>query len=159
MKTPRGFKYGLEPLRLKGEWDLLEIQQLVAGYLRTVEQSRANQDGLKAEYEGQRVAGRHAETSEGIVAGEVARMRRSYMSLLTRKLEQAERATHQVEQRHQEAVRQAMHLQRFNDGLAKHLQDQLREHQATLLQNAAKEADDAWAQRRFHVKRMIRETS
>lgn len=152
MKAPRGFKYGLEPLRVKSAWDLLEVQQHVAACLRAVDETRSQVEQLSSAVEAEQHASRRAGSQVGHLVAEVERMRRSYLGLLGGKLNQAQHVAQRLAQQHDTAVLQATRLQRFTDGIEQHWDEQVREHISAVAVGAGKEADDAWAQRNFHLK-------
>lgn len=152
MKAPRGFKYGLEPLRVKSEWELLEVQQHVAACLRALDETRTQVEQLTSALEAERHVSRSAGGQGRDFGVEVERMRRAYLGLLGGKLSQAQHVAQRVAQQHDTAVLQATRLQRFADGIEQHRDEQVREHIFAVAVGADKEADDAWAQRNFHLK-------
>lgn len=153
MKAPRGFKYGLEPVRVKSEWDLLELQQHLAECLRTVSESRSQLQQLASKFEAERKSATPAGREVCNVHVEVERMRRSYIDLLAKKLNSAEDADQQAQKLHAAAVSDLKRQQRLHDGIEQHRLEKVQAHLTAETTVLGREADDAWSQRKFYLNR------
>jgi hypothetical protein len=157
MRTPKGFRYPLEPLRLKGEWDLVESQVQMAECNRELSAAQARVNELANRFEQECGESRRSEPSP--VTLQVHEMRRSFLGLLQRRINAAEASVATAERRREGLATQAAQLRRFNDGLADHRGKAVRDFLHGVESRAEKQADDSWTQRRHHETSKTKERS
>ncbi|WP_284620591.1 hypothetical protein [Aquabacterium humicola] len=152
MSAKRGFRYALEPLRVKGEWELAEMQVRLADCNRALDEVQVVVERLTDEVRSQFDASRTVSAPSDAMAAEVQSMRRAYLGLLSRRLESAERDRGRIEDRQREIAERTTRMQRFNDGIERHRDEQWQEHLKGLDVQAGKEADDAWLRGRHRAR-------
>lgn len=154
MNAPRGFKYPLEPLRMKGEWDLTDMQMQLAECNRALDGVQAVVRRLTDEVSSQCSDSRAAATVHDTVMAEVQMMRHAYVGLLSQRLRHAELDLGRLEHQRIEITQRTTCQQRFNDGIERHRQLQWRNHLHGQSVRASNEADDAWQRSRHHEARL-----
>ena len=152
MSAKRGFKYALEPLRVKGEWELAEMQVRLADCNRALDEVQTVVERLTDEVRSQCDASRTEAAKRDMLAVEVQSMRRAYLGMLSRRLTSAERDKGRIEGRQREVADQTTRMQRFSDGIQRHRDEQWHEHLKGLDVQAGKEADDAWLRSRYRAR-------
>ncbi len=141
---PRGFRYALQPLRSKTDWDLQDLQQTLADLHRKIDASRQ----AIAECQGQ-LSAASAELAQQSAESQIMYADRqnnaqNYIAQLSVRLRNWRKELRELEKQRDAAVAELHRLQKFADGLDDNRDDDMKEYAKTLDKADIVEADDAW---------------
>jgi hypothetical protein len=147
MRQGRRFQYELETLRLVSEWDLGQARQHLA---RLGEQVKAQESKLKSLDDTRRAAcdeGRQGVGDMAPILLDAQRMRHAYLRRVGDQMQIAHVQLTQLAQAREQALQNALSLQRYSDGIEQHRSERQREHRRAAEVLLAHEADEHWLQR------------
>lgn len=149
MPEPRGFRYSLQPLRTKCNWDLLALQQDLSHCRQDIKacQDLAWQLETDRNCALDRLSQLHAQ--QRTFFADSQRLLHAYIDQQTQALSKAKAKLDQHEVRRDQLVAEIHRLQKFADALEQDHSDSVREHLRGQDKQASQEADDAWLRRKF----------
>ncbi|PRC93914.1 hypothetical protein [Solimicrobium silvestre] len=143
-REPRGFQYGLEPLRRKSDWELQELRQTLARLNTEI----AAQTQTVQQYEDRlSVATKDIARQQGksqIIHIDKQFIAHTYIAHQMQLLALARKALTQLETNRDQTIQNLHRLQKFADGLEEHREEEVKDYTQVLEKVSIAEADDAW---------------
>jgi hypothetical protein len=143
-REPRGFRYALEPLRLKCDWELQEQQIKLAELNRKI----AELEYEVAHYESM-VADASADLllQQGkarIIYADKQQLAQAYIAHQAQLAARARKACAELAAEREKCTRDLHRLRKFADGLDENRMDDIKEFAVTIDRAESAETDDAW---------------
>jgi hypothetical protein len=154
MRDLRGFKYSLESLQKKCDWDLRELTLRLAHINENFATQREQVDAIDGE-----LTCMNAEMLKALGRNMVIDIGRlciasGYQMHLHQRLNSAETNLAQIERERDNTMKETYRLKKYTDGLDEHRDDAMNEYSKELDKAAIVEADDSWlrsSQRRIAI--------
>jgi chromosome segregation ATPase len=146
MGDRRGFRYELEAVQRKCDWDLSEAGQALVEL-----NQRVSQQGQRVKQLGEEFAVIRAGWSSRMQAQridlELQRITSQYLSQLQDRISLQRADLAGLEQQREQVVQRSHELRKFADNIDEHRKGALNSHERHLADLAGKDADDIWLQR------------
>ncbi len=141
---PRGFRYALEPLRSKCDWELQDLQQTLAELHRKIDDAR--QVILECQ---EQLSAATADLSRQSAESQVRyadrqNIAQNYIAQLSNRLRGWRKDLKELERQRDDTVAELHRLQKFADGLDDNRTEEMKEYAKTLGNTDMAETDDAW---------------
>jgi chromosome segregation ATPase len=146
MGDRRGFRYELEPVQRKCDWDLNDVVLKLTDVNRSVSEQEQRVQKLTHEFS-QVKEDWNSQLKTGQLNIDLQRITYGYLSQLQDRISQKQIHLKSLEQERDTVIQRSHELRKFADNLEKHRGDALREHERKLAEVAFKDADDTWLQR------------
>ncbi|HYD79893.1 MAG TPA: hypothetical protein VEC06_08790 [Paucimonas sp.] len=146
MGDRRGFRYELEPVQRKCDWDLNDVVLELADLNRSVSEQEQRVQELTHEFSQVR-EGWNSQIRTGRLNIDMQRLTYGYLAQLQERISQRQIHLKSLEQERDTVIRRSHELRKFADNIEKHRGEALRGHERKLADIAFKDADDIWLQR------------